>query len=334
MLPFLRKHWFLTLVLLGTVIVAVRPDWLAWTVWLNPTICGSIAVFFSAWTLETRSLGNAMARPWSALWATTISYGLVPGMAWLVGRFLATDDIRIGLLLVASVPCTLTSAIIWTRMADGDDAAALLITFVTNCTSWLATTAWLTLAGGISGQPIDAGPMMLKLLLVLVAPVAVGQLFRLPRMLRRQATDHKAAWGIAARLLTVAVMLKAAVEVRNRFDGDTTVPSLPHLVFLALVCLAIHLLALYGGMWSGRVLGFDRASRIAIAFGGSQKTLPVSLILFDAYFQDYPLAVLPIVFYHFGQLITDTFIAEGWEKNSPQSPKDRKEGTEETSLLP
>ncbi|HMF14876.1 MAG TPA: bile acid:sodium symporter, partial [Gemmataceae bacterium] len=248
--------------------------------------------------------------PWPAVWATVISYGLVPGLAWAAGQSFADDQIRIGLLLVASVPCTLVSAVIWTRMAGGDDATALLITLLTNCTSWLATTAWLTFTIGSRDQALDAGPVMVKLLLVLVAPVAVGQACRVPVPLRTLATQHVIAWGVAARLLTVAIMLKAAVEVRNRFDGDSTVPGLPALAVLALVCLAIHLIGLAAGFWSGQLLGFDRGSRIAIAFGSSQKTLPVSLILFDAYFQGYPLAVIPIVFYHFGQLIADTFIAE------------------------
>jgi len=176
--------------------------------------------------------------------------------------------------------------------------------------------------------------MMVKLAIVLVAPVAVGQLLRVPARLRRLATQHVTAWGVAARLLTVAVMLKAAVEVRNRLDGDTAVPGPFALVLLALLCLAIHLFGLAAGLWSGRCLGFDRDSSIAVAFGGSQKTLPVSLILFDAYFQGYPLAVIPIVFYHFGQLIADTFIAERLAGRSPRRHEEHEESTEEATLLP
>src|SRR5262245_1909007 len=116
---FFRKHWFLLLILLGTIVVAIRPDWLAWTGWLNPTICGSIAVLFSAWTLETRSLGRALFRPWAAIWGTAIGYSLLPALGWLGGRLLPDDEYSIGLLLVTSVPCTLTSAVIWTRLAGG-----------------------------------------------------------------------------------------------------------------------------------------------------------------------------------------------------------------------
>ena len=50
---------------------------------------------------------------------------------------------------------------------------------------------------------------------------------------------------------------------------------------------------------------------MAIAFAGSQKTLPVALFLFHAYFKDqYPLAVVPLAFYHVGQLVVDTFVAD------------------------
>ena len=51
---------------------------------------------------------------------------------------------------------------------------------------------------------------------------------------------------------------------------------------------------------------------LAIAFASSQKTLPVALLVFDEYFQEqFPLAVVSIMFYHAGQLLWDTAIA-GW----------------------
>ena len=336
MLPFFRKHWFLLLVLLGTVIVAACPDWLGWTDHLNLTVCGAAAVFFSAWTLETRSLGKALARPWPAMWAAVISYVLLPCLGIAGGWLLpGPPDYRIGLLIVTSVPCTLVSAVIWTRMANGDDATALLITFITNCTSWLATTAWLTLAAGTGGPAPRAARLMLQLIVVLVIPVGVGQSLRVPPILRRMATEHRIPLSVAARLLTLAVMLKAAVEVRIQFGEGQPAPPLTTLIIAAITCLVIHLIALATGWWSSRALGIDRSRCIAVAFGGSQKTLPVSLILFDAYFRDYPLAVIPIVFYHFGQLIVDTFIAERMAIRSTRWHKEHKRASEESAgLLP
>jgi sodium/bile acid cotransporter 7 len=310
MLPFFRKHWFLLLILIGTLFVIGQPGWLGWTVWLNPTVCGSIAVLCSAWTLESRRLRQAFLHPWPAIWALLISYGLLPALAMISGPLFFRNDYRIGLLLITSVPCTLVSAVIWTRLADGEEATALLITFLTNCTSWLATTAWLTLGMGSSVTAMDPGPLMLKLVLVLIVPVGIGQLLRLLSLMRRLADEHRLALSVAARLLTAAVMLKAAVEVRHRFDDDGLALSVAALVGVAGLCVIIHLFALAAGFWTSRMLGFRRGNQIAVAIGGSQKTLPIALILFDAYFTAYPLAVVPIVAYHFGQLIADTFIAQ------------------------
>jgi sodium/bile acid cotransporter 7 len=334
MIPSLRKHWFLLLLLVGILLVCLRPDWLLWTAWLDPTACGAAAVFFSAWTLETHRLGRALARPWPALWAVAMSYGLLPALALGGGLLLPGPEYRVGLLIIASVPCTLVSAVIWTRLAQGDEATALLITFLTNCTSWIATTAWLTMGGAAATPTVDAGPMMLKLLLVLVVPVGIGQLLRLPASFRSMATAYKPSLSVVARLLTAAIMLKAAVEVRKRFDGREDPPAIAALILVAGVCLAVHLVALGGGWWSSRTLGMDRPSRVAVALGGSQKTLPVSLILFDAYFRQYPLAVIPMVFYHFGQLILDTFLAERMAGKVSTDIKQGEALAEEATLLP
>ena len=83
------------------------------------------------------------------------------------------------------------------------------------------------------------------------------------------------------------------------------------LLFSAILACGLHLLALYIGLWSSALWGFDRPRCLAVAFSGSQKTLPISLLLFDSYFiKDFPLAVVPLLFFHVGQLLWDTLIAE------------------------
>jgi sodium/bile acid cotransporter 7 len=83
------------------------------------------------------------------------------------------------------------------------------------------------------------------------------------------------------------------------------------LALTAAACLAVHLAGLFLGLAAGRLVGLDRPDRIAVGFAASQKTLPVGLLLFNAYYQaDYPLAVLPLVVYHAGQLLADTLVAD------------------------
>mgnify|MGYP002132971371 CR=1 FL=1 len=74
-----------------------------------------------------------------------------------------------------------------------------------------------------------------------------------------------------------------------------------HQLLAAGLCVGTHVTALLGGLWSSRALRFDRPNQIAVAFACSQKTLPVSLFLFETYYQnDYPMAVIPLLFFHVG----------------------------------
>jgi len=317
MKAFLVKRWFLLLVCAGAILVALCPGRLRWTAFLDPSLTGALAIFLSALSLESRSLLGSLVRPQAALWAVVISYGLLPALAWLLGLLLPSADFRIGLLLIASVPCTLASAVIWTRMAGGNDATALLVTFFTNMTSWLATTVWLTLGTDMGQGGVQAAGMMARLLLILVVPVGMGQLLRAIGPVARSADRYKGALSVLARLLTVVIMLKAAVDVRVRLDQGSAQVSSWSLLAVGCLCLTAHLGALALGMWSSKRLGFSRNNQIAVALAGSQKTLPVALILFDAYFTSYPLAVVPIAFFHIGQLVVDTFIAESLAGRRP-----------------
>jgi sodium/bile acid cotransporter 7 len=309
MCAFLARRWFLLLILAGAAAVWLGPGYLGWTRFLDPSVTGAVAIFLSGLSLDSRSLFGILVRPAAALWAVLISYGVLPALAWALGHLLPHPDLHLGLMLIASVPCTLASAVIWTRMAAGNEATALLVTLLTNLTGWLFTTAWLLLTTGVAGG-LDGPPIMHKLFLVLVVPVGLGQLLRVSKPVARAAARHRSLLSVAARLLTVTIMLKAAVDVRGRLEAEPATVSGWVLLAVLGLCLATHLGALLAGLWSSRVVGFHRPNQVAIALAGSQKTLPVALILFDAYFTAYPLAVVPLVFFHVGQLVVDTFIAE------------------------
>lgn len=318
MASFLGKRWFLLLISAGGLVAWLWPDGLRWTSHADPQLVMALALFLAAVTLESRSLYRTLLRPWAALWATAISYGFLPALALVVGRWLLTlEDFRIGLMITAAVPCTLASAALWTRMAGGNEAAALLSTLLTTFTSWFATTLWLS-AGAGSEVQLDTAGMMRGLALTLVVPVGVGQALRAWPALARSATGFKTPLGVVSRLLILVIMLRAAVEVSDRLGSGATGLGVGILLATLAVCLGTHLAALAVGFWSSRLLGIDRADRIAVAFAGSQKTLPVSLYLFDVYFSAYPLAVLPMVFFHVGQLVLDTFIADLLKHSSGQ----------------
>lgn len=304
------RHWFVVALAAAVAATLAAPEWFRPVMQrLSPRAVIAAALFLTAWTMPSRTLAGELVRPWAALWAALVSYGLVPAVAWLLGRLAPSADVRVGLLLVSSVPCTLTAAVLWTRLAGGNEATALLTVLLTTLTSWLITTAWLAGATGTQVEIPVAG-LMLDLVLFLIVPVAAGQLVRLAEPAARFAQRHRAALGVLAQLLVVAVVLRASADVGMRLR--TSDAALEPLALAAAVVLpvALHLFALAFGFVSGRWLGFDRPRRLAIAFAASQKTLPVSIYLFERYFADaYPLALPAVLAYHVGQLLLDTAIA-------------------------
>lgn len=311
MMAFLGRRWFLLILTGGVALALARPDlFLVWTSELNPRVVVGISLFLMAWTLPASHLQQELLRPWSALWALVLTYGLLPAAAWVVGQGLY-PDYRIGLQIIAAVPCTLASAVLWTRLAGGNEATALVVILLSTGTSWLITTAWLAFTTGVSMATDELFEMMRLLLQTLVVPVALGQLGRAVSVLARTADRFRVSISVVAQFLVLAIILKAAAEVGHKIhQGNTAVAAGP-LVAAALACIGLHLGILGAGLVSSRWLGCARPRQIAVAFAASQKTLPVALVLFENYFQnEFPLAIMPLLLYHVSQLILDTFIAE------------------------
>jgi sodium/bile acid cotransporter 7 len=310
---FLARRWFLLLLALGVALALARPGWLR-PLGERLPLRGMVALslFLVAWSLEGRRLWAALRRPAPALWALAVSYGALPALALLAGPLLPLADLRVGLLIIASVPCTIATAVLWTRLAGGNEALALLVVVLTNALSCLLTTAWLAGASGVAAAP-DPRALSAGLLFVLVVPVALGQCSRALPGVAAAVARHRALNGVLASLLVLAIVLKGVVGVAGHLDRLT--PGLLAATFG--LCLGTHLSGVALGLAGGWVLGLPREDRAAVAFAGSQKTLQVGLFLVGAYYADYPLAALPLLLYHGGQLVADTFIADALRDRRP-----------------
>jgi sodium/bile acid cotransporter 7 len=180
------------------------------------------------------------------------------------------------------------------------------VVIVTNGLGWLVTPLWLAVAGS-TGVSLDAGSMMWALVVVGVIPVIAGQALRLVPAVAEFADRHRSVNGVVARLLVATVLVCAAAT------GAAQADRLSGGLILATggACVGLHVVAVGLAMGGGRLARMGRDEQIAVAFAGSQKTLPIGLFLFETYYRaDYPLAVLPMLFYHAGQLLVDTIIAD------------------------
>jgi sodium/bile acid cotransporter 7 len=311
MRSFLVQRWFLCALLVGLTVTLLFPDAVhAVTRHLLPHVVIALALFLMAWTMPSRSLAGELRKPAASLWAILVSYTAAPGLAWLLGQLTPWPDLRIGLLISAAVPCTLASCIIWTRLAGGNEATALLALLGSTLLSWLCTTFWLSATTGAE-VALDTSQMMFDLVVTLVVPVALGQGLRVLPRLTAWVDARRTALSNVAQLFVLSIILKTTAALGLKLHEGTANLDPATILGAIMLTQAVHLGTLAVGWWTAPLWGIDRPRRIAVAFASSQKTLPVALFLFENYFRDaFPLAVAPLLFYHVGQLIVDTPIAE------------------------
>ena len=275
-------------------------------------LCTGGILFLMSVTLDTRKLIESVRRPLPVLTACGINMILIPMLCLLLMKFQKTPELRVGLLIAASVPCTMAAASVWTRRAMGNDAVSLLVTLVTNGLCFLLTPAWME-AGRLVGNTVDISrgltftDMMLRLMVGALIPALAGQLTRLSEVIRRRVDDHADRISVAAQVIILCIIFISAFKGGEKFDFDGDGVPIAELLLVWACCILLHVAGAFANWGIGGVAGFAAAERRAIVFSGSQKTLPVGLILSDA--TGMPLSIIPMLMYHGSQLVIDTWIA-------------------------
>ena len=217
-------------------------------------------------------------------------------------------EIALGYFLIAALPSTVSSSVAMTAIAGGNVAGAIFNATLSNLIGVFVTPLWITWYLNATGAALNLGPVIFKIVLLLLAPVALGQALR----------PWLAGWAARTDNLTRhydrAIIV---VIVYNAFSdsmaaGVWTQHGLG--TILALLAAAIVLFTAISAITTGpaHALGLPRADLIAAQFCGSTKSLatgvPMAKVMFGA---DPALGLIlaPLMVYHLFQLVASSVIA-------------------------
>jgi sodium/bile acid cotransporter 7 len=268
-------------------------------------------LFLMALPLEAQAMLRSVRQPVAPLLGTAINFLLVPLLAW-GASLLFVQDLAVGLLVAAAAPSTLASASVWTRRAKGNDSVSMMITIFTNLICFVATPAWVVVTTGLdtSVQSLSFSALATKLLLLVVCPMALAQSLRANRSVAAWATSHKKRLSLLAQAGLLSIVMMGAVKAGGLAGERGMEQVYAALPLMLTAVLGIHLTAFCFGLNSAKWLGLPDEDRIAVAMGGSQKTLMVGLHVSI----ELGVSVFPMILYHAMQLIVDTWLADWWRK--------------------
>ena len=337
MWKFLAQRWFLIsltgLIAFGLVLGLNVPHVKQVTDRINPLLTTATILFLMSFSLETRQLQAALRTPLPVALGAVLNIGMAPLIDIGLMPLQQPLDFRYGLLIASIVPCTMAAASVWTRKAHGNDAISLLVTLVTNTLSiatipvWLMlATYWFPLSSIQSATPaFGTGPILdlhdtvVELLAGVLIPILAGQILRQPAAISDWVTRHRIAISAIAQVLILVMVWAAAVKGGYRLARSQLNIGLTQVAVVWGSVIVVHLATLYAGLILSRSLHVSRGDQIAVAFAGSQKTLPVGLLLSDTLSRQAGLsfAVFPMLMYHASQLFIDTVIAERFAVQEP-----------------
>lgn len=277
----------------------------------------SCLVFVVMWgmgvTLKADTIRNSLLRPIPSLLATVINILIVP-LLCLPAMWLLPENLFGGLFVAAIVPCTLASASVWTRKAGGDDSIAMMTTVVTNLACVVVVPVGIALVLSQQTQ-VDAVAQMKKLALVVVVPLVLAQAMRWWG-LAAWADRKKPLISFLAQLGILVMVMFGAIASANHMNnaGDDSTSWVAGVMLLVLAA-SVHVGALVIGVLVSRFQGEPPENQIAVGIAGSQKTLMVGLQIA----MDCGVSVIPMLMYHFSQLVIDTVIASRWKEAHDQT---------------
>ena len=305
MRKFVRENEFVVGVLTALLLAIVWADGGRDGGVLRGEILSDLAVvvifFLQGVSLATNELWHGLLKWRVHLFVQLTIFGAIPLIMWgimaLTGSFFS-ESLRLGFLYLAMLPCTISSAVVYTHRMGGDASVALFNVTVANIAGIFIVPVWMAWLVNKGGTQVELGPLLGHIVLTLLVPLIIGQCLRRP-LLRWAGASKWPISRINTALVFVILYFSFCNAVHERFWEDVTFWEMVLAIILA---GAYYFVATFIAIGGGKLLKFPRADAIAAAFCGSHKTTAAGVPMAKAIFATIPgvhlgLALLPLLIY-------------------------------------
>ena len=282
-----------------------------------PEITSLIAVFViflvQGWNLDLRRLRAASSRKSVALSLHPFIF-LVPPMLVLLAYALglAPAGWSQAILFLAILPTTISSCVVYTRLAGGDADEALGHATFSNMLAvvWVpvAWGAFLSSDGESVGVTQSMGLFLGDLLVLMILPCLVGWWARKKLENRLGPLQGKCMQLVPFGCILVLAYFSFCPLFGDRFIQDLRSEAVGLAAFICGFLVLLTLLAWF----AGRAVSSRPETRLAFFFCAGQKSLAVGLpmahLLVGPDHSAVGELVLPLVLFHFGQLLLGSLL--------------------------
>jgi sodium/bile acid cotransporter 7 len=219
------------------------------------------------------------------------------GLDRIFGHLLP-PDLRLGFLFLCVLPSTIVMAVALATVAGGNVPAAVFNAVLSNVLGVFLTPAWSAWLMQATGEAQPLGSVLREISLLLLLPLAMGQVVRRLGVEAWADAKRKTLTHISNTIILIIVYAAFCNSVQSNFWSAHGWGTLVAAVIGVMGLLA---LALLGTALLGRLVGFAPAERIVLMFSGAQKSLATGVPLAKVIFASHPglgLILLPIMVYH------------------------------------
>ena len=321
----LKKHAFTLWLLFAVILAVLFPAYGSKGGLLYPQISTNIGVwlifFLQGIALPTSDLTSGYSPKRLHAFVLSWNYIIFPivvGVLLLPLSLAVPNELRLGFWLLAILPTTVSSAVVFSTVSKGNTSNAIFSTVFSNLLSVLlvpaVAVAYLSVESGIS---LSLSPLFSKLFLIIIAPLILGQLVRkwLPKI---SATIANRTKGFGNWIIIFIVHCAFAQSVSSGFLIELGLFSIFTVISITILILLVVSQFVW---WSSNLLHLSKEQRISAFFCSSQKSLATGLPLTTSILASAPGIVdvasvlIPLMCYHPAQLILAGILSNRWGSN-------------------
>jgi sodium/bile acid cotransporter 7 len=220
-----------------------------------------------------------------------------------------------GFLYLGALPSTVSSSVALTGIARGNVPIAIFNATLSSIIGVFATPLLMAWFASTTGDPLPILPVITKIVLLVLLPMAVGQVARI--WLKSWASAHVKRIRLVDRLVILLIVFNAFSDsmIGGVWEGhDVT------LIGAMVLGVAVIFVVVYFALkLTCRLLAFDTPDTIACLFCGSVKSLATGVPLARIMFGNDPLIgliIAPTMLYHVLQLVVLGFLANRYARRT------------------